>query len=207
MAGAKRASVEAAPARAIETWALSRLRPYARNPREHEPGQVEQIAASMREYGWTMPLLIDEGGMILAGHGRFLAAELLGRSDAPVIVARGWSDAQKRAYVIADNKLSENSRWDENLLALELEELRELGVEASLMGMEDEELARLLGEGEDAAAPLKVREIETGPVQDEFWISVRGPLASQAEALERLRGAMAGLMGVKVELGTTELEA
>jgi ParB-like chromosome segregation protein Spo0J len=193
----------AAPA--IETWPLSRLRPYPRNPREHDASQIEQIAASMTEYGWTMPLLIDDTGMILAGAGRFAAAELRGLSEAPVIVARGWSDAQKRAYIIADNKLSENSRWDENLLALELEELRELGVEAALMGMEDDELARLLGEDEET--PLKVREIETGPVADEFWISVRGPLASQAEALKRLQGAMAGLPGVKVELGTTELEA
>ena len=79
--------------------------PYARNARTHTPAQVAQIAASMKEWGWTNPVLIDEDAQILAGHGRILAADVLGLRDVPVMIAEGWSEAQKRAYVIADNKL------------------------------------------------------------------------------------------------------
>src|ERR1043165_7394931 len=97
------------PADQIERRPIGKLIPSARNARTHSPEQVEQIAASIREWGWTMPVLIDEVGGILAGHGRVLAARRLGVSEVPVIIARGWSDAQKRAYILADNKLAENA--------------------------------------------------------------------------------------------------
>src|SRR3954468_1199517 len=85
----------------IERWPVSRLVPYARNARTHSDAQVAQIAASILEWGWTMPILIDESGGLIAGHGRLLAARKLGFTDLPVMIARGWSEAQKRAYILA----------------------------------------------------------------------------------------------------------
>src|SRR5215468_526674 len=104
------------PADAVQRFAVDKLIPYARNARTHSPAQIAQIAASIREWGFTVPVLIDEAGMIIAGHGRVLAAQQLGLGEVPVIVARGWTEAQKKAYVIADNKLTENGGWDEALL-------------------------------------------------------------------------------------------
>jgi P27 family predicted phage terminase small subunit len=97
-----RGSMQEWPADKVERWQLDRLVPYARNARTHSDAQVAQIAASVREWGWTVPVLVDESGMLIAGHGRVLAARKLGLSEIPVMVARGWSEAQKRAYVIAD---------------------------------------------------------------------------------------------------------
>jgi DNA modification methylase len=133
------------PADRVERWALDRLLPYARNARTHSAAQVDQIAASMREWGWTNPVLVDEAGMIIAGHGRIEAARKLGLSEAPVMVATGWSKAKKRAYVIADNKLALNAGWNEELLAAELTDLRELAFNVDLLGFEVGELERLLG--------------------------------------------------------------
>ncbi|SDI57979.1 ParB-like nuclease domain-containing protein [Bradyrhizobium sp. Rc2d] len=94
---------------AVETWPVDRLRPYERNSRRHSAGQIEQIAASIRHWGWTMPILAADDGMVLAGHGRLAAGKLPGFTEVPVIVARGWTDQQKRAYVIADNRLTDAS--------------------------------------------------------------------------------------------------
>jgi ParB-like chromosome segregation protein Spo0J len=105
--------------------ALATLVPYARNARLHSDAQVAQIAASMREWGWTQPILVTEAGTIIAGHGRVLAATKLGLTEAPVMVARGWSDAKIRAYVIADNRLAENATWDRDMLGAEFAELRD----------------------------------------------------------------------------------
>jgi ParB-like chromosome segregation protein Spo0J len=85
------------PADHVERWPIARLVPYARNARTHSDAQVAQLAASIREWGWTVPVLVDEAGMLIAGHGRILAARQLGLVEAPVMVARGWSEAQKRA--------------------------------------------------------------------------------------------------------------
>src|SRR5690348_1229525 len=106
------------PADTIERSPLERLVPYARNARTHSDTQVAQIAASIREWGWTTPALIDESGMLIAGHGRVLAARKLGLAEIPVMVARGWTEAQKRAYVIADNKLALNAGWNLELLKI-----------------------------------------------------------------------------------------
>jgi ParB-like chromosome segregation protein Spo0J len=86
--------------------------PYAKNSRTHSEAQVAQLAASMQEWGWTNPVLADEAGGVICGHARILAARQLGYAEVPVMVARGWSDAQKRAYVIADNQLALNAGWD-----------------------------------------------------------------------------------------------
>jgi ParB-like chromosome segregation protein Spo0J len=115
------------PADRVERWPIERLIPYARNARTHREEQVAQIASSIREWGWTNPVLVAEDGTIIAGHGRVLAARKLRIADVPVMVAAGWTEAQKRAYTIADNKLTLNGGWDQDLLALELGELEVLG--------------------------------------------------------------------------------
>ncbi len=108
----------------IERWPLDRLVPYARNPRTHATGQIAQIASSITEFGWTNPILVDAQGGVIAGHGRLLAARQLGLSEVPVLVLDHLSEVQKRAYIIADNKLALNAGWDEELLALELQDLK-----------------------------------------------------------------------------------
>ena len=122
------------PADAVARRPLAELFPYARNARTHSDAQVAQIAASIREWGWTIPVLIDEAGELIAGHGRVLAARQLGIETVPVMTARGWSEAKIRAYRIADNKLGLNSGWDNGLLGLELADLRELGAALDLTG-------------------------------------------------------------------------
>ena len=139
------------PADNVEKWAIERLTPYARNSRTHSDEQVAQLAASIREWGWTTPVLVDEDGGIIAGHGRVLAARQLGMAEVPVVVARGWSDAKRRAYVIADNKLALNAGWDAEMLSLELGELGELGFDLDLTGFSDEELDGLTPSEEPAA--------------------------------------------------------
>jgi ParB-like chromosome segregation protein Spo0J len=109
---AQEADPQGWPADKVERRPVAGLIPYARNARTHSEEQVAQIAASIREWGWTMPVLVDERDEIIAGHGRVLAAQRLGLATIPVMVARGWTDAQKRAYVIADNKLTLNAGWD-----------------------------------------------------------------------------------------------
>jgi hypothetical protein len=124
------------PADHIERRLLAKLIPYARNARIHTERQISQIAASMKEWGWTMPLLVDEDDVLIAGHGRVLAAPLLGWTEAPVMVARGWSEAKKRAYRITDNRLTELSTWDEELLGLEFADLRDFDALLDLTGFE-----------------------------------------------------------------------
>jgi ParB-like chromosome segregation protein Spo0J len=131
---------------ALEWRELDVLQPYARNPRKHSKKQIQELSHSISKFGFTVPVLIDEAGGIIAGHGRIAAAALLGWSRVPVIVARDWSEAKKRAYVIADNKLATNSQWDHELLAGELEELRETDfADFSLLGFAKYELTELLG--------------------------------------------------------------
>jgi DNA modification methylase len=132
------------PADRVERWPLERLIPYARNTRTHSPAQVAEIAASMREWGWTNPVLVDEEGTIIAGHGRVLAAGLLQWTEAPIMIAAGWSEAQKRAYRIADNKLPEHAAWDAEMLRIEIGDLSGMGYDLALLGFQDGELADLL---------------------------------------------------------------
>lgn len=152
------------PADKVERWPLSRLIPYARNARTHSPEQIKQIAASMREWGWTMPVLADEAGGIIAGHGRVSAAEVNGYTEAPVMVARGWSEAKKRAYIIADNKLALNAGWNEELLGVELLELRNLGFDMPTIGFGQDELDQLMREVAQTGFPA-LPEGERAPYQ------------------------------------------
>lgn len=132
------------PADKVEQWPIEKLVPYAKNSRTHSDEQVAQIAASIREWGFTTAVLVDESGSIIAGHGRVMAARKLGMTSLPVMVAAGWTDAQKRAYVIADNKLALNAGWDNELLALELGELGDIGFDLEMTGFDLKEIASLL---------------------------------------------------------------
>src|ERR1700712_5575317 len=127
------------PADRVERWPIDRLVPSARNARTHSDAQVAQIAASIAEWGWTMPVLVDEAAMLIAGHGRVLAARKLGWAEVPVMVAHGWSDAKRRAYTLADNKLALNADWDNALLGVELADLRAMGADLNLVGFDDDE--------------------------------------------------------------------
>lgn len=128
----------------IETIKLDELIPYANNSRTHSDEQVAQIAASIREFGWTNPVLIDANGTIVAGHGRVMAARKLNMDSVPCLRLGHLSQAQVRAYVIADNKLALNAGWDEKMLAAELEILKEEDFDIGLTGFTDEELTALL---------------------------------------------------------------
>lgn len=143
------------PADKVEQWPIDKLIPYAKNSRTHSDEQVAQIAASIKEWGFTTAVLVDESGSIIAGHGRVMAARKLGLASLPVMVAKDWTDAQKRAYVIADNRLALNAGWDNDLLALELGELGDLGFDLELTGFTDEEIKALM--------PVDVTDGLTGP--------------------------------------------
>lgn len=134
-----------------KTVKVANLVPYIRNSRTHSAEQVAQIAASIREFGFTNPLLIDEQGGIIAGHGRLLAAQKLGFDEVPAITLQGLSDAQKKAYVIADNKLALNAGWDDEMLRVEFMELQEMGFDLELTGFSLDEIAG-----------LQVQELEEG---------------------------------------------
>ena len=135
-------------ARRIEIWPTDRLVPYARNARTHSAEQIAQIAASILEFGFTNPILVDSMDGIIAGHGRLLAARKLGLAEVPVVVLDHLSETQRRAYILADNKLAMNAGWDEKMLASELRELEADGTDLALIGFSDEELEALLEDGD-----------------------------------------------------------
>ncbi|MCV0387578.1 MAG: site-specific DNA-methyltransferase [Nitrobacter sp.] len=193
------------PADRIERWPIERLIPYARNARTHSNAQIDQIAASIREWGWTNPVLVGEDGTIIAGHGRVLGARKLRLSDVPVMVAAGWSDAQKRAYAIADNKLSLNAGWDEEILGLELGELEVLGFDLDLIGFSEAERIALLAQGtEGLTDPDEVPEPPKEPVtrSGDVWLLGRHRLlcgdSTIATDVEKV------LAGVKPHLMVTD---
>lgn len=122
------------------------LHPYERNARTHTPEQVDQVAASITEFGWTNPVIIDGSNGIIAGHGRVLAAKKLGMADVPTIRLRDLTDAQKRAYIIADNQLALNAGWDQEILQTELIAIADMGFDLSIIGFEGNELDEMLGD-------------------------------------------------------------
>ncbi len=140
-------------ARRIEIWPIDKLVPYARNARTHSPEQVAQIAASIVEFGFNAPILVASDAGIVAGHGRLLAARKLGLVEVPVVVLDHLSETQRRAYIIADNKLALNAGWDEKVLAQELRELEGEGLDLAVVGFSDDELKDLLLEEPEAADP------------------------------------------------------
>src|SRR5262245_16715497 len=133
---------------AVEILPITRLVPYANNARTHPPEQVAQIAASIKQFGFNVPVLVDAEGVLIAGHGRVLGAQELGLKSVPAIRIEHLSDAQVRAFRLADNKIALNADWLTDLLRDELVALDELGIDRSLTGFNDAEFAKLLsGEG------------------------------------------------------------
>ena len=155
------------PADQVERRPIEALIPYARNAQLHSDAQIDQIAASIEEWGWTIPVLVDEAGGLIAGHGRILAARKLGIGEVPTMVARGWSDEKIRAYRVADNKLAELSLWDGQLLQLELADLRGLmGDSIALTGFSPVELDSLLGPVSNPEAEWRgMPEVDQGDIQ------------------------------------------
>ncbi len=150
------------------------LIPYARNSRTHSDAQVAQIAASVREFGWTNPVLVDGENGIIAGHGRILAARKLGMEEVPCIELAGLSDTQRRAYIIADNKLALNAGWDDELLALEFAELADAGFDNLLTGFTQDEIDALTPEQipEGLTDEDAVPEVQAEPVSKlgDVWL-------------------------------------
>lgn len=130
----------------IELWPVERLVPYERNARTHSETQVAQIAASIVEFGFNAPILVDSNSGIIAGHGRLMAARKLGLPEVPIIVLDHLSETQKRAYIIADNKLTELGGWDAEVLSLELKDLQGAEFDLDLLGFSDREIEALIGE-------------------------------------------------------------
>jgi len=160
----------------MEMLPVAALVPYARNSRTHSDQQVAQIAASMREFGFTNPVLVDEAGGIIAGHGRVMAAKSLGLVEVPCIRLSHLSEAQKRAYVIADNKLALNAGWDEAMLRLELEDLQAADFDLDLLGFNADELGALLTEPEPETEGLTEPDEAPNPparpvtVEGDVWL-------------------------------------
>ena len=188
----------------IEMWIVGKLIPYARNPRTHSDAQIAQIAASIAEFGFNNPILVDTNAGIIAGHGRLLAAQKLGLEEVPVIVLDHLSEAQKRAYIIADNQLALNAGWDDDLLRAELAALNNESFDISLIGFEDEELARLLA-AQDATEGLTdedaVPELPQTPVSvpGDLWILADhkllvGDATKQADVEKLMAGDVADLV-------------
>jgi DNA modification methylase len=191
-------------AQRIEHWPLEKLVPLARNPRIHSEAQVAQIAASIAEFGFLNPILVDTKAGILAGNGRFLASQKLRLVKVPVIVLDHLTEAQKRAYIIADNQLALNAGWDETLLAAELAALQDEEFDVGLIGFADEELARLLA-AQDAAEGLTdedaVPELPETPtsVLGDLWILgnhrlLVGDATNQADVAGLMAGDAADLV-------------
>jgi len=125
------------PASSVERRSIDSLVPYDRNPRMHPDSQIDQLANSITQWGWTVPILIDDASNVIAGHGRLEAAKRLGMDEVPCVVASGWSEDQRKAYVIADNKLSESSDWDNGELYNQLKSLSESNFDLSLVGYDN----------------------------------------------------------------------
>ena len=188
------------PADKITRSKVAALIPYARNSRTHSDEQVAQIAASISEWGFTNPILIDTDGGIIAGHGRLLAAQKLGLDEVPTMTAEGWTEAQRKAYVIADNKLALNADWDMDMLKVELDDLDGLDFDLDLIGFDMGELADIMGEEEEYAE----RE-GAGSLAERFLISPFSVLnAREGWWQDRKRGWLA--KGIKSEVGREDLE-
>lgn len=163
--------------------AVSELIPYARNTRTHSETQVSEIAGSIREFGFTNPVLIDQDNEIIAGHGRVLAARKLSIDQVPCIQLKHLTDTQRRAYSIADNKLALNASWDSDLLSLEIKDITEAGFNADMLGFDADELAAILADDAAAFSPEDFSEYDENintehecPKCGYTWSGVQRPL-------------------------------
>jgi len=182
----------------IEIWPIDRLFPYAMNPRTHSHAQVAQIAASMREFGVVNPVLVDQEGKVIAGHGRILAAARMGLSQLPVIVLDHLTQAQARALRIADNKIAEKAGWDEDKLCAELAALLQEKVDLALLGFSDLELKRVLAELEHQRGHMDDDAVPEPPQQPitnagDLWILADHQVfCSDATSLEGVKQFLQG---------------
>jgi len=156
----------------VERWPIDRLIPYARNARTHTDEQVAQIAASIAEFGWTNPVLVGSDGVLIAGHARLLAARKLAMTEVPVVVLDHLSESQRRALVLADNRLALSAGWDEEMLRVELEALREDDYNLDLLGFTDEEIEGFLAE--PAAEVAGLTDEDAVPETPEAAVTVPG---------------------------------
>jgi DNA modification methylase len=190
---------------AVQIWPIDRLLPYARNARTHSDEQVAQVAASIQEFGWTNPILVGGDGVIIAGHARLAAARKLGIAEVPVIVLDHLTETQRRALVLADNKLALNAGWDEEMLRVELESLQEDDFNLDLVGFTSEELDDLLRDPEETHDGLTDEDVvpeapETAvTVPGDVWLLGEHRLlcgdATQMEAVEKvLVGGLADMV-------------
>lgn len=172
------------------------LIPYARNARTHSESQVAQIASSIKEFGFTNPILLDGENGIIAGHGRCLAAQKLGLTEVPTIELSHLTDAQKRAYILADNRLALEAGWDEELLRLELDELTEAGFDLSLTGFTEDEINEFMAqehveEAEDAEIPEPPKDPKS--VQGDVWnLGVHRLMCGDSTSIDSLESLMGG---------------
>ena len=185
----------------LELIETSRLVPYARNARTHSPAQVKQLQASLREFGFVNPILIDGEFNVIAGHGRLLAAQAEGMEKVPCVFVEHLTDAQKRAYILADNRLAEMAGWDEELLKLELDELRELNFDVNLTGFDDYEFKNIDVAEDNFDVDAELDKPAVAQVGD-IWTLGRHKIicgdSTKAETYERLLG------GLKVDLVCTD---
>lgn len=184
-----------------EVRKVADLRPDPQNARRHSEAQISLIAQSIERFGFVDKLVIRPNGQLIGGEGRLEALKRLGRDDAECRVVDGLSEASYKAMGLALNRIPENSRWDDDILRDLLNEIQADGENALSLGFSPSELKKITTEPDEIA----VHEIETGPVDDEFWISIRGPLAEQANALKALEQAMKPFAGVTVEQGTINI--
>ena len=166
--------------RKIELVAVARLKPYGANARTHSKKQIRQIADSVQRFGFTNPVLIDDEGMIVAGHGRVAAAKLLKLTAVPALRLSHLSDAEKRAYILADNRLAEKAGWDMELLAIELQGLIDLEFDVELTGFEMGEIDIILDEADQGRR-------ESAEAEDDIPERVPGPTISRIGDLWVLR--------------------
>lgn len=186
-----------------ESRRVDQLKPFSRNPREHSPAHVAQIVALIREFKWTMPILIDPKNGIIAGHGRVLAAKELGIDVLPVIIARGWSEAQKRAYIIADNQATIAGNWNDDLLRGELSFLQGAGFDLKLTAFSDLELGRFDLPGFDQAAGDQADDEPRVKLSDRFGVPPFSVLNAREGWWQARKGAWIAL-GIRSELGRGE---
>ena len=181
----------------IEQVKIDKLIPYARNSRTHSDAQVAQIAASIKEFGFTNPVLIDETGSIIAGHGRVMAARKLAIADVPSIRLTHLTEAQKKAYIIADNKLALNAGWDDEMLAVELSDLKDMGFDLDLTGFSTDEIAALLAptgtEGlTDEDAVPEVPEAPVTVLGDVWLLGKHRVMCGDSTSIDAVEKLMAG---------------
>ena len=183
------------PADAVERRSIASIVAYEKNARLHSPEQIKQIAASIKEFGFTIPVLVDENGVLIAGHGRLEGAKLLGLTELPVMTARGWTEAQIKAYRLADNAVALNAGWSPELLKLEFESLRALDFDLALTGFSTAEIGKLTSSG--LTDPDDAPELPINPASrlgDIWLLGGHRLMCGDARSIEHVRALCVGVI-------------